>query len=1357
MHFFRATNYRTYFLRAFIILFTLSLLVLSALFYLGIRLSNDRQMIFNKESQQREILIEKGIITNYLDETVLDLSVLAQISNLTERSSKSPQPEITKNAFGKLVIELFNRKPKYQKFQVYDLRGDATFAIQWKDNHPVITDKNGLKESCNPIYFQEALQVDSGKIYVFPLVLNIENLQPTIRICTPKFNGAIKTGVCVLNIDGNILLDKINVHTENIPGIQYLINSEGYFLAGQDTSYNWGFMFPNKKDKTIEQRFPKSFRQIRTTENGQFMAEEGLFTVSTIYPFLTNEKNSKFLVVPVNYSWKIISLLPTNDLSLLSPESYQWPGLLYLILILSCCIISWMVARIIALKSKVRKQLIESEAVMNISLTQSEAGIWDFNLLSHKITYHKSWFEMLGYSELEVNSSLELFNRLIHPDDISGVTKAFNDYIGGKSEKYEVTYRMMTKSGGWKWVLDRGKILEKDSRGKPVRIIGMLIDFDRQKASENVLFEYEGKLKTLFDNLVIGIYQTAPDGSIIEVNPALCAMLGYSSAEELKKINLENEFYANYDRRDFLNEINKKGVIEGKRSQWTKKDGGKIFVSESARTIRNLNGNILYYLGTVEDITDRQKAEELIRESEERYRSLYNSMVDGVVVTDLEGKILECNPSYLKMLGDYSLDEIRQLTYQQLTPEKWHKFETEVIVPQIFNTGFSDEYEKECIRKDGTHFPISIRGWLIKDHNNQPIRLLGIVRDITERKRAEDDRRVSEKRFRRAFELPMVGFTITSLDKGWIEVNEALQQMLGYSKQELDHLTWADLTDPRDLTADEAEFNRILAGEIDSYTIEKRFVRKNGDTVWTMLSVGCVRKSDSSVDYIVALIQDISVQKEAEKELLQTNVYLETANAMATEMAARAEIANKAKSTFLANMSHEIRTPLNAIIGFSQLISRDPNLTVTQKEYNNSIVRSGEHLLSLINDILELSKIEAGHTGLNPVNVDLFALLNDTRVLFKEQAHSKHLDFNFEVANNFPSHIIIDETKFRRILVNLIGNSIKFTEQGGVTVRAGFEKQTEDSGIMVIEVEDSGSGISKSDMDKLFKRFEQTSSGIGKSSGTGLGLALSHELSLLMGGNITATSEEGKGSVFTFTLNTKLGNTTFDRKSFNKRVTGIESGTAHYRILVVDDIKENLEVMVNLLKLVGFETMEAVNGADALVKFKEWNPHLILMDIRMPVMDGYEAFKLIQATEKGRRTPVVAVTASSFEDERNLIIALGMKGYIRKPFHENELFSVIGEILGIKFIYEQTDFALPLSPYSENLNAIKEDLANVQQRLVTEILAAIDSADLDLILELIKQIEPDYSDLIQYLTALANDYDYTYLEQLFQLNKGSSC
>ena len=1357
MKYFHTSKYRTYFIRAFFALFTLSLLVLSALLYLGIQLSNDRQMIFNKESQQREILLERGIISNYLDETVLDLSVLAQISNLTEKSSKSPQPEITKNAFGKLVIELFNQKPKYEQFQVYNLTGEATSAIKWKDNHPVVIDRNDLRQSCNPIYFQEALQIDSGKIYVFPFVLNIENLQPTIRICTPKFNGTKKTGICVLNIDGNILLEKIEGHTTKIPGIQYLVNSDGYFLAGQDTSFNWGFMFPNKKDKTIERVFPKSYQQIMETENGQFMADEGLFTVSTIYPFRTNEKSSLNLVVPVNYSWKIISLLHTNELSIISAARDKWTTILYLVLILICFTASWLVARIMGMKSNARLQLAESEAIMNLSLTQSSAGIWDFNMVSRKVTLHSSWYEMLGYGDLELNPSLELFHKLLHPDDMSFVNKAFEDYISRRSEKYEVTYRMMTKSGEWKWVLDRGKIVEKEGSGKPDQVIGILIDIDRQKASDNVLFEYEDKLKTLFDNLVIGIYQTAPDGTIMEVNPALCAMLGYSSAEELKKINLENEFYAKYDRQDFLIEINKKGIIEGKRSQWTKKDGSKIYVSESARTIRNLSGDILYYLGTVEDISERQRAEELIQESEERYRSLYNSMVDGVVVTDLEGKIIECNPSYLKMLGNYSLDEIRQLTYQQLTPEKWHKFETEVIIPQIFNVGYSDEYEKEYIHKDGTYFPISIRGWLIKDHNNQPIRLLGIARDITERKRAEDDRRVSEKRFRRAFELPMVGFTITSLDKGWIEVNEALQQMLGYSKQELEHLTWADLTDPRDLTADEAEFNRILAGEIDSYTIEKRFVRKNGDTVWTMLSVGCVRKSDSSVDYIVALIQDISVQKEAEKELLKTNVYLETANARAIEMAARAEIANKAKSTFLANMSHEIRTPLNAIIGFSQLISRDPNLTVTQKEYNNSIVRSGEHLLSLINDILELSKIEAGHSGLNLVNVDLFALLNDIRLLFKDQAHRKHLEFNFDVAATLPSYIFTDETKFRRILVNLIGNSIKFTEQGGVTVRAGFEKQTEDSGIMVIEVEDSGSGISKSDMDKLFKRFEQTSSGIGKSSGTGLGLALSHELSLLMGGNITATSEEGKGSVFTFTLNTNLGNTTFDRRTISKRVTGIESSTAVYRILVVDDIRENLEVMVNLLNLVGFETMEAVNGADALVKFEQWNPHLILMDIRMPVMDGYEAFRQIQATEKGRNTPVVAVTASSFEDERNRIIGLGMKGYIRKPFHENELFTVISETLGIKFSYEKTDFELPLSSYSGNLNAIKEDLANVQQRLVTEILAAIDTADLDLILELIKQIDQDHSDLVQYLTALANDYDYTYLEHLFQLNKGSSC
>jgi CheY-like chemotaxis protein len=481
-------------------------------------------------------------------------------------------------------------------------------------------------------------------------------------------------------------------------------------------------------------------------------------------------------------------------------------------------------------------------------------------------------------------------------------------------------------------------------------------------------------------------------------------------------------------------------------------------------------------------------------------------------------------------------------------------------------------------------------------------------------------------------------------------------------------------------------------------------------------------------------------------KLLETNKYLETTTAVANKLATEAEIANKSKSAFLANMSHEIRTPLNAIIGFSQLMNRDKFLSESQREYNTSIVKAGEHLLNLINDILELSKVEAGRVVVNPTNIDLQSLLDDIRMLFKDRAHVKNLQFIFEIDENLPRYVLVDESKLRQIFVNLIGNAIKFTDEGGIAVRSRIDKINEETSKLTVEIQDSGPGIPENEIDKLFKHFEQTSSGINQGSGTGLGLALSRELAIILGGGISVSSEIGKGSIFTFQVDIKEGNPEAVEKNSSKRVIGIQSNNNGYRILVVDDKDENLKVAIDLLKLVGFETKEAINGVDAIAKFEEWNPDLILMDMRMPVMDGYEATHRIKSTEKGKQTPIVALTASAFEDERKKIESLGMQGYIRKPFRENELFGTLGKILDIQYIYED-EIPVDEKQAPHTREQTMSDMALLPGDLILRMKNALAVADLDLLAELIEQIGPDNSELSRQLMVLVKNYDYENLQQ----------
>jgi CheY-like chemotaxis protein len=368
-------------------------------------------------------------------------------------------------------------------------------------------------------------------------------------------------------------------------------------------------------------------------------------------------------------------------------------------------------------------------------------------------------------------------------------------------------------------------------------------------------------------------------------------------------------------------------------------------------------------------------------------------------------------------------------------------------------------------------------------------------------------------------------------------------------------------------------------------------------------------------------------------------------------------------------------------------------------------------------------------------------------MIFKERAQSKHLQFICEIASDIPRFIFVDESKLRQIFVNLIGNAIKFTEEGGIAVRSRIDAIDEDTNRLIVEIQDSGPGIPTDEIDRLFRHFEQTSSGISKGSGTGLGLALSRELANLMGGSITVTSELGKGSVFTFDVLIKNGKAEAVETNITQRVIGIAKPKAAHRILVVDDREENLKVAVNLLNLVGFETMEAVDGNEAIEKFEKWNPHLILMDMRMPGMDGYEATRLIKETEKGQQTAIVALTASAFEDERKKIESLGMQGYIRKPFRENELFATLGKILHVEYIYDEA-LTKPEAKYDNNMELISDDIAKLPKNLVIQMNDALAVADLDLLIDLIESIDPANNGIAQKLLNLARNYEYENLQQL---------
>ncbi len=416
---------------------------------------------------------------------------------------------------------------------------------------------------------------------------------------------------------------------------------------------------------------------------------------------------------------------------------------------------------------------------------------------------------------------------------------------------------------------------------------------------------------------------------------------------------------------------------------------------------------------------------------------------------------------------------------------------------------------------------------------------------------------------------------------------------------------------------------------------------------------------------------------ERQRERLETQVQQRTLELRETmqELARAkddAEAASRAKSTFLANMSHELRTPLNAIMGFTQILTRDRRLPPDQKEDVEIIQRSSEHLLGLINDVLDMSKIEAGRTTLNQRAFDLHRLLEGLEEMFALRAEGKGLALALNLEPEVPRYVRGDDGKLRQVLMNLLSNAVKFSAAGQVLLRVWATPEPDEHTVRVgFAIEDTGQGIGPDEMVHLFVPFGQTASGQQSQEGTGLGLAISQQFVRLMGGEIRVSSELGKGSTFQFELPLEAaGLADLEAPPPARRVVGLEPGQPAYRMLVVDDQPVNRRLLVKLFEPAGFEVREAVNGQEAVEIWEAWEPHLIWMDMRMPVMDGYEATRRIKATTRGLATAVIALTASALEEDRVMILSEGCDDYMRKPFREEELWAMAARHLGVRYVYE---------------------------------------------------------------------------------------
>lgn len=787
-----------------------------------------------------------------------------------------------------------------------------------------------------------------------------------------------------------------------------------------------------------------------------------------------------------------------------------------------------------------------------------------------------------------------------------------------------------------------------------------------QRAAENAE-RFESIFRLSPDAIII---TRADTGLIVEASEGFYALGGFGPEETIGRTTSEiGVFIYPSDRDAIIKELSEKGFCSGIEHDFARKDGNIVTCLLSSKILKL--GGADHIISVLRDISSRKIIENALRESESKFRAYIDASPEGIFVVDGNGRYLEVNSEGCRNTGFSREEYLAMSVMDRLALCSFDPQKDAQHFARLISTGSASGVFRFG-RKDGSVYWSMIKAVRVGDGL-----FIGFENDVTELMLARNRLELSEKRFNTLLNTYAAGFIIVGTDGSIIDANRKYCEMIGYSHEELIRLKIIDIEAVENITEQKRHIEKILSTGYDLF--ETRHIRKNGEIFNVEMSVSFEPENSQ----FLAFAYDISARKAAEK---------------AAEKAKKAaEEANEAKSMFLANMSHEIRTPLNSIMGYANLLSMDIGLSGETRDFADSIVFSAQSLLSIINDVLDLAKIEAGKLEIYETEVNIRNLLARIRDMFKPGATARNLELCLSISDNMPDIMTADPARLSQVLINLLSNAVKFTETGKISLKASFDQLSRPGrpGAFAFAVSDTGIGVNDDERSRLFKAFSQADpSTARKFGGTGLGLVISNILVRKMGGgDIALKSEKGRGSEFSFTLFKKYlygGDETVPNAAPEKNTSKVpafveisnprhmtpggpsasssanEAGSGP-SVLIADDSQMNAKLFTKLVKNIdpGASVIHARNGREAFESFKNFRPDIIFMDIQMPEVDGYEAMKMIREAERTEsgdgkgRTVIIALTASAIKGEREKCTAAGADGFLSKPLDFNLLRDII--------------------------------------------------------------------------------------------------